>query len=61
MIYLCVGGVSNIIGKLLTRAITLLQTSSHLKVMGFQSHESPHFGNFMTPNLGLLGQNDIWV
>jgi len=31
------------------------------KVIGFQSHESPNLGNFGTPNLGVLGQNDIWV
>jgi hypothetical protein len=61
MIYLCVGGMTNIIGKISTRAITLLQTSSHFKVMGFQSRESPHFRNFMIPNLGVPGQNDIWV
>jgi hypothetical protein len=35
--------------------------------MGFQSCGSPNFenfgilGNFETPNLGVLGQNDIWV
>jgi hypothetical protein len=29
--------------------------------MGLQSCESPTFGNFGTPNLGVLGQNDIWV
>jgi hypothetical protein len=29
--------------------------------MGFQSGGSPNFGNFGTPNLGVLGQNDIWV
>ncbi len=38
------------------------------KVMGPQSHRSPNFGNFKTPNwesldshLGILRQNDIWV
>ncbi len=29
--------------------------------MGFQSCESPNFENFETPNLGVLGQSDIWV
>jgi hypothetical protein len=29
--------------------------------MGFQSHESLNFENFGTLNLGVLGQNDIWV
>jgi len=31
------------------------------EVMGLQSCKSPNFGNFETPNLGVLGQNDIWV
>ncbi len=31
------------------------------EVMGFQTCRSPNFGNFKTPNLGILGQNDIWV
>jgi hypothetical protein len=34
--------------------------STH-KVMGFQSFRSPNFENFETPNLGVRGQNDIWV
>ncbi len=34
--------------------------STH-KVIGLQSDESPHFENFETPNLGVLGQNDIWM
>jgi len=29
--------------------------------MSFQSCKNPNFGNFGTPNLGVLGQNDIWV
>jgi hypothetical protein len=29
--------------------------------MGLQSHKNPNFGNFRTPNLGVLRQNDIWV
>jgi len=29
--------------------------------MGPQSCKSPNFGNFGTPNLGVLGQNDIRV
>jgi len=29
--------------------------------MGFQSYKNPNFGNFEIPNLGVLGQNDIWV
>ncbi len=31
------------------------------KVMGLQSHGNPNFENFGTLNLGVLGQNDIWV
>ncbi len=31
------------------------------EVMGFQSHVSPNFENFETPNLGVPGQNDIWM
>jgi hypothetical protein len=31
------------------------------KLMGLQSCESPNFENFGTPNLGIMGQNDIWV
>jgi hypothetical protein len=29
--------------------------------MGLQSYESPNFENFGTFNLGVPGQNDIWV
>jgi len=29
--------------------------------MGLQSYRSPNFKNFGTANLGVLGQNDIWV
>jgi len=49
--------VEHIVGKLSTRAITLLQTSPQSKVlknvMGFQ--------NYGSPNLGVSEQNDIWV
>ncbi len=31
------------------------------EVMGLQSCENPNFGNSRTANLGVLGQNDIWV
>jgi hypothetical protein len=31
------------------------------KVMGLQSCRSPNLKNFAIPNLGILGQNDIWV
>jgi hypothetical protein len=29
--------------------------------MGFENHKSHNSGNFKTPNLGVPGQNDIWV
>jgi hypothetical protein len=29
--------------------------------MGFQIYKNPNFENFGTPNLGVLGKNDIWV
>jgi hypothetical protein len=31
------------------------------EVMDLQSHGSPNFKNFGTPNLGVRGQNDIWM
>jgi hypothetical protein len=31
------------------------------EVMSLQNHASPNFENFETPNLGIQGQNDIWV
>jgi hypothetical protein len=31
------------------------------KVMGLPSRKNPNFENFGIPNLGVLGQNDIWV
>jgi len=31
------------------------------EVMGLQSCESPNFRNFETLNLGISGQNDLWV
>jgi hypothetical protein len=34
--------------------------STH-KIMGLQRFKSPNFDNFRTPNLGMSGQNDIWV
>jgi hypothetical protein len=38
-----------------------LDQRSVKEVMGLQSCESLNFRNFRTPNLGVLGQNDIWV
>ncbi len=37
-----------------------LNRRSTQKIMGLQSCKSPNFKNFRTPNLGVLGQNDIW-
>jgi hypothetical protein len=38
-----------------------LSRRSTQEVIGLQSHGSPNFKIFGTPNLGVLGQNDIWV
>jgi hypothetical protein len=38
----------------------LNQRSAH-KVMGFQSCRSPKVREFQGSNLGIVGQNDIWV
>jgi len=64
LIYFRVGGMPYIVGKLLTRI--QLCFKPHLnqrskKNLGFQSRKSFNFENFGTPNLGVLGQNDIWV
>jgi len=65
MLYLRVGGVPHIFEKIFMMAITLLWTSLQLKVctkvMNPQSCKSPHLGNFRTLNLGVSGQNGIWV
>jgi len=57
--------VPHIFGKLLTRATIFLQISVQSEVlknvMSFQSHKSPNFEKFGTLNLGVPGQNDIWV
>jgi hypothetical protein len=65
LIYLRASGLPHTIGKLLMRATTLLQTSPQSKVCTrnywlVKSWES-NFRNFGTPNLKILGQNDIWV
>jgi hypothetical protein len=31
------------------------------EITDLQNDGSPNFGNYWTPNLGVLGQNDIWV
>jgi hypothetical protein len=33
----------------------------HKELVGFQSRGSSNFENFETPNLGVLGQNGIWM
>jgi hypothetical protein len=58
-------GVPHIVGKLSIRDITLFKPHLSRKftqeVMTLQSFGSPNFGNFETPNSGVLGQNDIWM
>jgi hypothetical protein len=55
-----VGGVLDIVGKILTRATTFLQTSLQLKVykkiMGIQNNKNPNLRNFGTPDLRVLGK-----
>jgi hypothetical protein len=34
---------------------------SSQEVMDLQSAENPNFGNFGTPNLGVVRENDIWM
>ncbi len=65
LISFCVGGVPHIVEKILTRATTLLWTSPQLEVYT-QSYGPPklldtQFKEFRDSNLGVLGQNDIWV
>jgi len=54
------GGVLHIFGKLLMRVIIrfklCLNQRSAQEVMGVQSGKSPNFGNFETPNLGIVGK-----
>jgi hypothetical protein len=51
--YLHVGDMPHIFGKLLTRATTLFKTSPQLKVStknyGLQSIKCPYLGNFEIP------------
>jgi len=65
LIYLCIGGVSHTIGKILTRATTFLLTSSQSEVCT-RSYGPPkswksQFREFRDSNLRVPGQNDIWV
>jgi hypothetical protein len=38
-----------------------LNWRSTQEIMSFQSRRSSNFGNFGTPNMGILGQNDVWL
>jgi hypothetical protein len=60
MIFLCVGGMQHTIGKLLTRATTLLQTSFQSEVCT-QSYEPPKSWEFWDSHLGIPEQNNIWM
>jgi len=59
------GAVPHIFGKLSTRAKTLLRLHHNQRfaqeITGLQIVRSPNFGNFKIFNLGVSGQNDIWV
>jgi hypothetical protein len=63
-IYLWAGGVPNTVGKLSTKVTTLLHTSSQSEVCT-QNYGPPklesQFKEFQDSNLGILGQNDIWM
>jgi hypothetical protein len=65
LIYLCVGGVPHTVEKILTRAITLLQTSFQSEVYT-QNYGPPklrksQFKVFRDSNLGISKQKEIWV
>ncbi len=62
LIYLHVGGVPHTIGNLSTRDNTLLQTSPQSEVCT-RSYGPPKSWEFQFRKfqLGVLGQNDIWV
>jgi hypothetical protein len=60
LISLCAGDVPHIARKLLTRATTLLQTSSQSKVYT-QNYRLPKLWESQFQELGVLKQNDIWV
>jgi hypothetical protein len=64
-ISLCIGVMPHTIGKLSTRVTTLLQTSSQSEVCT-QSYGPPkswesQLWEFQDSQVGVLGQNDIWV
>jgi hypothetical protein len=65
LISLCSGDVRHTVGKLLTKATTLLETSSQSNVCT-QNYEpkklwESQFWEFQDSHLGVPGQNDIWV
>ncbi len=41
--------------------LTSIEDLKKMLWAGLQSRGSPNFGNFGTPNLGVLGKNEIWV
>jgi hypothetical protein len=64
-IYLHSGGVPHIVGKLSMRVTTLPYISSQSEVFtqnyGPPKLQESQFWEFQNFNLGVLGQNDIWV
>jgi hypothetical protein len=64
-IYLAAGGVPHIVGKLLTRATTLLWTTSQSEVCS-QSYGAPklrksHLARFRDSHSGVPGKIAIWM
>ncbi len=65
LIYLCVGVMPHTVAKMLMRNTTLLSISSRSKFFersyGPPKLRESQFRKFRDSNLGVLGQNDIWV
>jgi hypothetical protein len=65
LVSLRVGGGLDTVEKILTKAITLLQKKIQLEVCkrsyGPPKLRGSQFQEFQDSNLGVLGQNDIWV
>jgi len=64
-IYLATGGVPHIVGKLATRATTLLYTASRFEVCS-QSYGAPelresHLARFWDSHSGVSGKRAIWM
>ncbi len=61
----CPSGVRHIVGKFLTRATTLLQTSSQSKICtqryGPPKSRESQLWEFRDSHLGISGQNAIWM